>query len=86
MKAKRALKERENEKGFGEALIRRNRQFFNNCTRLRRQYAYDASPERGAVAPVDWSAKVKVHVARSPRDADGKRKILQALFQGMSGC
>jgi adenylate cyclase class 1 len=50
MKAGRALKGREKEKGFDDALIRRNRQFFNNYTRLRRQYAYDVGPERGAVA------------------------------------
>lgn len=50
MKARRAVKEREEAKGIDGSLIRRNRQFFNNYTRLRRQYAYEVSPERGAVA------------------------------------
>lgn len=50
MKARRALKGREEAKGFDGTLIRRNRQLFHNYTRLRREYAYEVSPERAAVA------------------------------------
>src|SRR5512137_1978672 len=50
MKARRAVKEREEARGIDGSVIRRNRQFFNNYIRLRRQYAYEVSPEKGAVA------------------------------------
>ncbi|MEW6669739.1 MAG: class I adenylate cyclase [Thermodesulfobacteriota bacterium] len=50
MKAERAVKDREEAGGIDGSVIRRNRQFFNNYSRLRRQYAYEVSPERGAVA------------------------------------